>query len=364
MEKVNYELMWKVVNFILFSFFCKDPVDRKLWQELEETGVLHIQLVNKVFEDLHGSGKEALQESVLEMMEKYGFLAKFHHHHHSDNSEIKYFVPAQLRVPHPELSKLTPQESDPCSLIFNFCNGFVPHGLFPQLVSHLIALSPKLECFKDPKLYCNGARFFLGKKSQTDLVLLCSKHCMKLVFTGYGSDSEQGVRDSLAVQARTLIEQELESLCKQWHWLGNVHYDVCISCLACLSSDVTCCKRHKSASCLDQDCMHLLPISSVAIEPVTLFTCPEQVGLHSRFTLTNLHKWYSNSTSEVTILELPVRICNLTGSLIVFTKIYNLTLEDESSLFFLFSGSKIYMADKSPWDTELKPHIICFKTEV
>ena len=49
--------------------------------------------------------------------------------------------------------------------------------------------------------------------------------------------------------------------------------------------------------------MHLLPISSVVNEPATLFTCPEQVGEHFRFTVTNLHKWYSNSTSEVTFLD-------------------------------------------------------------
>ena len=212
-------------------FFYKDPVDRKLWQELKETGVLHMQLINKVFEDLHGSGREALQQNVLEMMEKYGFLARFHHHFNS--SEIKYFVPAQLRVSHPELWKLTPQDSDPCSLIFNFCNGFVPHGLFPQLVSHLITLFPKLGCTKDPKLYSNGAHFFLGKNSQFDLVLLCSKHYIELVFKGYGTDSDQVAGNSLAVQVRTLIEQELERLCKQWHWLGNVHYDVCISCSTC-----------------------------------------------------------------------------------------------------------------------------------
>ena len=48
----------------------KDPVDRKLWQELQETGVLHMQLINKVFEDLHGSGRETIQQSVLEMTEK------------------------------------------------------------------------------------------------------------------------------------------------------------------------------------------------------------------------------------------------------------------------------------------------------
>ncbi|XP_078371564.1 uncharacterized protein LOC144655214 isoform X2 [Oculina patagonica] len=280
------------------------PVDRKLWQELEETGVLHMQLIDKVFEDLHGNGGKSLQQSVLDMMEKYGFLAKFHHHEESSkqtsnscSSDIKYFVPAQLRVSRPELWKLAPLDSDPCSLVVKFCDGFVPHGLFPQLVSRLIALSSKLECTQVPKLYCNGAHFILGKKSQFDLVLLCSKHCIKLVLKGYNADSQQVAASSLAIQVRTLIEQELASLCQQWHWLGNVEYDLCVSCSACLSSSAEC-ERHKSASCLDQDCMHMLPISSVAVEPVTSFTCPEQVGEHSRFTLTNLHKWYSSKTSE------------------------------------------------------------------
>ncbi|KAJ7370228.1 hypothetical protein OS493_033573 [Desmophyllum pertusum] len=39
-------------------------------------------------------------------------------------------------------------------------------------------------------------------------------------------------------------------------------------------------------------------ISSVTVEPVTSFTCPKQVGDRSRFTLTNLHKWYPCSTPE------------------------------------------------------------------
>ena len=246
-----------------------------------------------------------MQQSVLDMMEKHGFLSRFNHCEASGGEQpsnpcIRYFVPAQLRVSCSELWKLTPQDSDPCSLVFKFCDGFVPHGLFPQLVSRLIAFSPKLECKKDPKLYCNGAHFILGKKSQFDLVLLCSKHCIKLVLKSYNGDSEEVAVNSLAIQVLTLIEQELESLCKQWHWLGNVHYDLCVACTACLTSSIQC-ERHKSASCSDQDCMHLLSISSVTVEPVTSFTCPEQVGEHSRFTLTNLHKWYF-SVSEVIIL--------------------------------------------------------------
>ena len=263
-----------------------------------------MQLIEKVFEDLQVSGHKSLQQSVLEMMEKYGFLSKFHRHEEPDEQrnisfdrEIKYFVPAQLRVSDPKLWELTPQESDPCALVFKFCDGFVPHGLFPQLVSRLITLCPKLECTSPPKLYCDSARFILGKQSQFDLVLLCSKRCIKLVLKGYNLVTADQVAD-MAIQVRTLIEYELESLCKQWHWLRNVHYEVCVVCSACTSSDAQC-ERHKSGSCSDQDCLHFLPISSVTVEAITLFMCREQVGDHSRFTVANLRHWYHHSNPEV-----------------------------------------------------------------
>ena len=126
-----------MLTIVLFLY--KDPIDRKLWQELKETGVLHMQLINKVFEDLHGSGREALQQNVLEMMEKYGFLARFHHHFNS--SEIKYFVPAQLRESHPELWKLTPQQSDPflqwiCSSRLVPAASFSSNYTFPEAWMH------------------------------------------------------------------------------------------------------------------------------------------------------------------------------------------------------------------------------------
>lgn len=269
-----------------------------------------MQLINRVFENnLHGNGSKSLQQSVLDMMEMYGFLARFHCHKESDapasnscNSEIKYFVPAQLAEPLCDLWELVPQDSDLCPLVFKFCDGFVPHGLFPQLVSRLIARSPELVCVKDPRLYCNGAHFFLGKRSEFDLILLCSKRGIRLALKCYGTtltDTQQETQNSLAFKVRTLIEEELESLCKQWHWLGNVRYEVCIACLACKLSSVKC-KRHKSPCCPDQDCLHLLPISCV--EPNTLMMCPEQIGECSRFTLTGLHKWYSSTTPEVTVL--------------------------------------------------------------
>ena len=189
-----------------------------------------------------------------------------------------------------------PKEGDPCALIYKFRDGFIPHGLFPQLVSRLITLCPMLDCTTPPKLYCDAAHFILGKRGQYDLVLLCSKCCIKLVFREYNchmsSESLENER-SRACQVRTFIEDELKSLFGQWHWLRNARYEVCVTCYACESSDAKC-NRHQSASCLDQDCLHFLPIPS-EVDSKTPFTCPEQVGDHSRFIVSNLHLWYSSS---------------------------------------------------------------------
>lgn len=251
-----------------------------------------------MFEDLEWGRYKPLQHSVLEMMEKFSFLAKFQHQEEQNQqpSIIKYLVPAQLRVSHPTVQKLMPKASDPCALIYKFCDGFVPHGLFPQLVSRLITLCPMLDCTKPPNLYCDAARFILGKGDQYDLVLLCSKRCIKLVFMKYNhimSDKSLENEKSVACQVRTLIEGEIQSLSRQWQWLRNARYEVCVTCDACESSDAEC-NRHQSASCLDQDCLHFLPIPSV-VDSKTVFTCPDQVGDHSRFIVSNLHLWYGRS---------------------------------------------------------------------
>lgn len=302
-DTVVIDSQWLINIFKSLITICpyreQDAVDRQLWEELQDTGVLHMQLVNRVFEN-HDNGFDgrSLQQDVLDMMEKYGLLAKFHVHPESNessdvlSSELKYFVPAQLRVSPGNLWDLTPQDTDPCPLEFRFCDGFVPHGLFAQLVSRLIGRFADLECTKSPKLFCNGVRFILGKRSEFDVLLLCSKRSIRLTLRSHqaaSTDRRQVTENTLPVKVRSSIEEELENLCKQWHWLGNVHYEVCVTCLAC--------KRHTSSSCSDQDFQHLLPITNV--EPNTLMTCPDQVGDGSRFTLKGLHRWYTLSvTSE------------------------------------------------------------------
>lgn len=297
-------------NKLLLYFPCKDAVDRHLWEELQNTGVLDMQLISRMFEsdDERFKGK-ALKQDVLDMMEKYGFLAKFQEHSDSlrsdssdetENCQVKYFVPAQLRVSPEILWSLIPQDTDPCPLIFKFSGGFVPHGLFAQLISRLIGRSTEFECMKPPKLYCNGVRFFLGKRSEFDLVLLCSKRSIRLTLRSHctaSADACQVTENSLAIKVRILIDKELENLCRQWDWLGNVHYETCVTCLSCQQANVEH-QRHESSSCSDLDHQHLLPVTNT--EPSTLMTCPDQFGDGSRFVLKGLHKWYHCPTSEVT----------------------------------------------------------------
>ena len=267
-------------------------MDGRLWEDLEKTGILHPRLINRVFAGSVGSTFH--QQSILEMMEMYGFVAKFVCQEQRQGCDVvRYFVPAQLTVSPEDLWDLGPGDFDPCPLLFKFLDGFVPHGLFPQLVSRLVSRCPELECFECPKLFYNGVRLGLGRQNQFDLVLLCSKHYIKLVWRSYGSSLSNDVRENetvSAIQVRALVEDELTSLCQQWQWLGNARYEVCVPCLPCGEFA----GREKDSS------FHMIPVR--ADDPRKLLTCSRVFGDRSRFKLPGLDKWYINMPLQVSCL--------------------------------------------------------------
>lgn len=97
------------------------------------------------------------EKDILDMMERFGLIAKF-----VASTDIKYFVPAQLKSSPKDLCEIKPSECDPCPLYLTFLNGFVPHGIFYQLVSHCIRWCSEIGCKEPPSLFDHGARFFLS----------------------------------------------------------------------------------------------------------------------------------------------------------------------------------------------------------
>ena len=261
------------------------------------------RLIDHVFRDLV-TEEEDTKEDLLAMMEMYGLIAKFPVKESSGEDTVCYFVPAQLTSSPEDLSRLEPCNGDPCLFFIHFLHGFVPHGLFPQLVSRLIHWCSNLGCTALPNLYCNAVRCILGSVGQFDLILWCSQRFIKVVLRTSLPGSSGQVRSvmlaSIPLQVRSFLEQTLLDLKHECCWLGNMEYQVSVSCAACAACDKPC-QQHGVVSCPDDDCLHLVPVINGS-HPSESLVCPKMFGANARFVVPGLKQWYLVEIPKVFLL--------------------------------------------------------------
>ena len=231
------------------------------WKELEENGILRIALVDHVFSEFIQKG--LFKQDILDMMELYGLIAKFSVATNENGAEQKYFVPTQLRSSPSGLCEIKPSECDPCPLIVHFLDGFVPHGLFPQLVSKFIHWCSENGLKQTPQLFNNGARLFIGKQITFDLILICRKRLIKVILKRRNPSSSKSslniAINKMAVEVRNFIEKTLVDFSHELCWLSNLRYELSVVCTHCLQSKDA---LDSSMSCCQDDCLHLLRVSS------------------------------------------------------------------------------------------------------
>ena len=238
------------------------------WQELEESGILRMVLVDHVFADFFKKGLS--KEDILNMMELYGLIAKFSFLPADGEHEERYFVPAQLRSSPSVLHEIKPSESDPCPLYLDFRYGFVPHGLFAQLLSRCIKwCSADCSSKAAPNLYQNGARLFIGKQTIFHLILICRNRFIKVMLKRKNaSSSPTTVSSSMAREVRVFLEDTLQVMSRELPWLRNLEYELCVACAHCLNRTDPC-DKHRSDCCTHDDCLRLLPLC-----PTGQMICP------------------------------------------------------------------------------------------
>ena len=270
--------------FFLF-YFLKNPRHAAAWNELEETGLLSMRLVEHVFTEFLCDGQS--QTDILCMMEMYGLIAKFTPENAEKSpSAVKYFVPAQLcSCPETELDT---SPTGVCPLYINFPDGFLPHGLFPQLVSRFISVCPALGCRDEPNLFQNLVRFILGG---SDLFLICKQSFLKVIL----QNKEEDV--GLAAQVRERLESILCSLSRDFACLRNMRYEFCVICPSCSHSSKACTK-HKVQSCTHSDCVHFLPISDDG-----KLICRKTFGARSRVEVSGLEEWRGVSKKVIILAK-------------------------------------------------------------
>ena len=271
-----------ICSFVNF-FLVKNPRHAAAWNELEQTGLLSMRLVEHVFAEFLCDGQS--QTDILCMMEMYGLIAKFtpEKTDKSSSSSVKYFVPAQL-CSCPE-TDLDTAPTGICPLYINFSDGFLPHGLFPQLVSRFISACPALGCRDEPNLFQNLVRFILGGN---DLFLICKQSFVKVILQEKETDpSKVDAEDiGLATRVRECLESILRSLSRDFACLRNMCYEFCVACPSC--SDPS--RKHRMQPCPQSDCIHFLPISNEG-----KLICTKTFGARSRVEVPGLEEWRGSS---------------------------------------------------------------------
>ena len=235
------------------------------------------------------------------MMELYGLIAKFSFATGENRVEQKYFVPTQLRSSPLGLYQIKPSECDPCPLILHFLDGFVPHGLFPQLVSKFIHWCSENGLKQTPQLFNNGARLFVGKQIAFDLILICRKRLIKVIVKRRNLSSSKpslmNATNKMAVEVRKFIEKTLVGFSRDLCWLSNLRYELSVVCTHCLESMRS---LHRSMTCCQDDCLHLLRVS-----PGEELICPNNFS-DEAVKVPGWEKWFEVPPSQVTITLLSI----------------------------------------------------------
>ena len=222
------------------------------WRELEVNGILREALVDDVFSKFIDEG--LCKQDILGMMEQHGLVAKFLIATDENQDEQRYFVPTQLRSSPSALCQIKPSKCDPCPLVLHFLDGFVPHGLFPQLVSKFIHWCSENGFKKTPQLFKNGARLFIGKQITFALILICRKQFIKIVLKTRNPSSckslSMNASNKMAIEVRSFIERTLDGL-------SILRYEFSVVCTHCQQRESD---LDGLMSCCHDDQLHLLRV--------------------------------------------------------------------------------------------------------
>ena len=254
-----------------------------------------MKLIDHVFAEHIKRGLET--KDILNLMEHYGLIAKFlTFSPDSKTEEPRYFVPAQLTSPPAKLCEKKPSGNDPCSLYLTFLDGFVPHGLFHQLLSRCIRWCSERGFQKEPNLYHCGARFFIGKQPIYSLILICSKGSIKVVLTQINpssGSSPTAPKELEPGEVRVFLDDTLVDLSEKLPWLCSLKYKWCVACTGCK------CVKHESICCTHEECLHLHPVDSAEAPIICEKSFDDEV-----VKVPGLEKWFQvPQESEVKILS-------------------------------------------------------------
>ena len=164
----------------------------------------------------------------------------------------------------------------------------MPHGLFSQILTRCTKWCSENGFKKQPSFFDRAARFFIDKKFNFQLVIICRKRLLKVLLNEIKGDCRASLADleDVASFVRCFLEDSLQTFSRDLPWFHNLEYELCVECPHCQKEQQKCC-NHNRDSCVSDECKCFLRI----LPGVQLSTCDNYYG-GQKLTVPGLDKWF------------------------------------------------------------------------
>ena len=294
----------KVITVKPYDYQEKELTE--LWHKLETTGILEETLLRHVWDPL--LDQQETSESLIAIMEKFSLLCPWPSSEASCSKQ--YLVPSML-MSHPpqDIIKLVTSAQIP-SLFVKFESGQVPPGLFPRFILQFFQWGrDEFWSSVDPQLYRNFARFYTSGDDDCSVVLFCHSSSIEVVVHRGNLSPElaEGLNtstDAFEVSCARAVYRQLglmlECMRKEFCWLRNMRYEVCVICpICCQRGLVNYCRTHHKQSCQRDECLHFWSESELRSANHFIICTRSATALKNKVHVKRFAAWFASPDEPV-----------------------------------------------------------------
>ena len=240
------------------SYERTEETVEELWVKFEKTGILDERLLNHAWIPLFE--RQETCQSLLAIMERFSLLRSWP----SQNTNKEYLVPSMLMSPPTDdVLELLDSVKIP-SLYVKFKSGRVPPGLFSRLILQFYQwCKEEWDSPLNPELYHNFALFHILPDQGKSVIFLCHSSSIEIVvYSGNDAIETDGAgltHGNVDLTTSRAIHRQLgmvlECMRKEFGWLKNMRYEMCVCCPVCSQKGSVKCRAHDVRGC---ECLHLL----------------------------------------------------------------------------------------------------------
>ena len=225
---------------------------KDLWIQLGETGILDEKLIDYAWRDLLDDQES--HKSLIAIMERLSLLSPWP----SSKDSKQYFVPSMLMSPPTgDVLQLLDSVNIP-PLFLTSTSGRVPPGLFSRLILHFLQwCGEEWNSKVSPKLFQIFAMFHILPDQGISVIFWCHASTIEVAICSGYNDKE---RADISRAVHWKLRFTLECMRKEFHWLNNVKYDMCVCCPVCSQPGSMKCRFHDVRGC---ECLHFLSESGL-----------------------------------------------------------------------------------------------------